>query len=563
MAGSLVSMLRRPVVAALLTAILLHGLWLLLIANGGGDLAAQDAWAEFARAHPGIAYDLSWYGGMHPASYSVLSPYVMAFLGVRTTLLLAGVVSSGLLALVLVRSKVVKDPLGPSIYGAFALAGNAVSGRATFGLGIMFALAAAVVAFTPADDVALDTRGRRRRGATAAILSVLATASSPVAGLFLGLLAAALWLRGRRRIGYALGIPPVVVVGMTALLFPFSGDQPMALRSLVMPLLLAVCCWRLTPASWRVVRIGSMLYLAGVIVVFLVPSQIGSNVNRLALIFGGVVLVSIAAETWRYGGRTTRSVLAAAVLVATGWQVATATADVVNTRSAATWTSAVGPLVTELRYRHADLARVEVVPSRSHREASALAPYLNLARGWNRQADAGRNTLFYAPGLLTESSYRTWLDRWAVHYVFLPDGEPDPAALGEATLVAHGLPYLHLVWTGSGGRLFQVQAPAPLVTAPAKVDEFAASLLVLTVPRAGSFELRIPSSPWLSVIDDEGRVLSTPADGCFTTVLDPASPAGGKEEWAVLEAPHAGTYRISTPYNLHRGTACPKAQPQP
>lgn len=50
-----------------------------------------------------------------------------------------------------------------------------------------------------------------------------------------------------------------------------------------------------------------------------------------------------------------------------------------------------GPLVNQLQEAGAEKGRVEVVPARSHREASALAPYVNLARGWNRQADMERN----------------------------------------------------------------------------------------------------------------------------------------------------------------------------
>ena len=83
-----------------------------------------------------------------------------------------------------------------------------------------------------------------------------------------------------------------------------------------------------------------------------------------------------------------------------------------------------------------------MVPAASHREASALAPYVNLARGWNRQADTERNPLFYDDGCSPPRSYRDWLDRWAVHYVVLPTGEPDHAAVQEAALVAGGLPYL-------------------------------------------------------------------------------------------------------------------------
>ena len=51
--------------------------------NTEPGIAAQDAWAEFARDHPGSAYNFAWYGGMHPVSYSVASPYLMAVLGVQ------------------------------------------------------------------------------------------------------------------------------------------------------------------------------------------------------------------------------------------------------------------------------------------------------------------------------------------------------------------------------------------------------------------------------------------------------------------------------------------------
>ena len=81
----------------------LHLIWFFAFANSGGDLAAQDAWAEFVGRHPDSAYNLAWYGGMHPVSYSVISPYLMSVLGVRTTMMIAGTLSAGLLTLILLR----------------------------------------------------------------------------------------------------------------------------------------------------------------------------------------------------------------------------------------------------------------------------------------------------------------------------------------------------------------------------------------------------------------------------------------------------------------------------
>ena len=126
------------------------------------------------------------------------------------------------------------------------------------------------------------------------------------------------------------------------------------------------------------------------------------------------------------------------------WQVSTAARDAVVTRPAAAWTTDTGPLLDQLEARDANLGRTEVVPSRSHREAAALAPYVNLARGWNRQADAERNALFYTPGLLTPASY---------HALAGPLGRALRGAPARATrtwpreeeaaLIEGGLRYLH------------------------------------------------------------------------------------------------------------------------
>jgi hypothetical protein len=560
----------------------LHLLWVWLLANSGGDLAAQDAWADFARTHPGSAYNLAWYGGLHPVSYSVLSPYVMGALGVRTTMVLAGTLSAGLLALLMVRSKALQHPLWPSLYGALALTGNAVSGRVTFGLGVMFGLAALAVVFAwPWHWRSARGRHRWPRSVLAGLLSGLATASSPVAGLFLGIIAAALWLQRRRSAAYAIGVPPVVVVALSAWFFPFAGKQPMGWSSTVLPVVVGLCCLVLAPASWRTVRIGSSLYVAAVLAAWVVPSQVGTNITRLGLLFGGVLLVALAARApslprpWAWSGPTgptgpavTSVALALAIATSSIWQVSTATRDVVDTTPTAAWTTDLDPLVHQLEARNASRARVEVVPARSHREASALAPHVNLARGWNRQADAERNPVFYEEGALTRASYRVWLDRWAVRYVVLSTGEPDGAAVDEYALVAGGLPYLREVWFDANWRLFEVRNPTPLADPPAVVTHFDASEVVLTLPRAATVTVRIPDSPWLSLVDEQGGVVPAPesvspgspvvnVNGCLSELELPPDSDQPDDGWTVLHAPRPGTYRIAAPYSLSHGTACP------
>ena len=520
-------------------------------------------------------------------SYSVLSPYIMATLGVRTTMVVAGTVSAGLLALLLVRSKSLRHPLVPAVYGAVALTGNAFSGRVTYGLGTMFGLAAVAVIFAwPERWRTTERRHVVPRGVLAVAFSALATLSSPVAGLFLGVVAAALWLGGRRPAAYALGLPPVVVIALCAWLFPFSGRQPMAFGSAVMPVLCGVAVAGPAPRSWRTVRIGALVYVAGVLAVWAVPSQIGSNVTRFGLLFGGVLIVAIASE-WpfprlrslfharRYSHRFPRPwtavALTVAVVASSTWQVSVAVKDVVNTRPTHAWTVALDPLVQQLQARNADKARVEVVPARSHREASALMPYVNLARGWNRQADAERNPLFYEEGGLTPMSYRRWLDRWAVAYVVLPVGYPDAAAVEEAALVSGGLDYLHEVWSDTSWRLFQVDDPTPLADEPAVVVSFDATQVVLRVTEPGRVLVRVPYSPWLSLVDETGKGLAAPSSEESAPPVNLDGCLGDAEQPPVLvpwarRPPTTGpccTPRTRAPTASRRRTSCPAARPAP
>jgi len=241
----------------------------------------------------------------------------------------------------------------------------------------------------------------------------------------------------------------------------------------------------------------------------------------------------------------------------------------VHSQPAAAWTAPLEPLVHQLESRNAELGRVEVVPARSHAEASALAPYVNLARGWNRQADAERNPIFYEDDdLLTKSTYRAWLDRWAVQYVVLPTGPPDYAADEEAALVGSGLPYLREVWSDPYWRLYEVDDPAPLADPPAQVVDFDSTEVVLKVSSPGTVLVRILYSPWLSLVDAQGDAVDGPdtespgfspvvANGCLSEQEQPPATGLPDDDWTLLHAPAAGIYRIAAPYKLPRGTACP------
>ncbi|MXM68151.1 MFS transporter [Streptomyces sp. HUCO-GS316] len=562
-------LLRHPVLSVTALSGVLHIVWFFTFANSGGDLAAQDAWAEFVGRHPDSAYNLAWYGGMHPVSYSVVSPYLMSVLGVRTTMMIAGTVSAGLLTMILIRSRSVRNPLWASLAGVFAFLCNAASGRVTFGLGTMFALGAVAVVFC------WPYRWRYKRWAKALCaspLAALATMSSPVAGLFVGLVAVAMFLQRRRPGAWALGLAPTAVVAVSAWAFPFSGTQPMTIFSVILPLLYGIFVLVLVPKEWTTVRITAGVYSLAVVLVWLVSSQIGSNISRLPMLFAGVALVAALPFAVPRSRKWYAIVVAFAGFC--GWIGFKSVDDVVHTTPTASWARELAPLVNELQEVGAEKGRVEVVPARSHREASALAPYVNLARGWNRQADMERNPLFY-DDTLNSANYHEWLQRWAVHFVVLPKDEPDgDGGERERELVQRGMPYLKQIWGDANWQLFKVTDPAPLAEPNAVVQRAEQGEMTMVVKKAGRVLIRIPYSPWLSIVDADGRKLKPPQEteaskngpdgtpktydnvnGCLTETEEDAEG----DKWTMLVAPRAGTYRLAAPYTLPRGTPCPDA----
>ncbi|MGW7194462.1 MFS transporter, partial [Streptomyces sp. NPDC054838] len=313
----------------------------------------------------------------------------------------------------------------------------------------------------------------------------------------------------------------------------------------------------------------SAVYTVGVFLTWAIDSQVGSNVTRLVMLFGGAVLLAALPHSVPRSRRWYAVVVAFTGL--TAWITANSITDIIRTTPLAAWNRELAPLVDQLQKAGADRGRVEVVPASSHRESSAFPSYVNLARGWNRQADLERNPLFY-DDTLTADSYRSWLERWAVHYVVLPADKPDSGGADEAKLVREGLPYLQQVWGDANWQLYRVLAPTDLVAGPATVVRASADQLVIEVRRPGRVLVRIPHSPWLGLVDAAGKAVPPPqetfaskaaatapkqyanAAGClFKAPLD----ADG-DSWTELLAPAPGQYRVAAKYQLPRGTPCPQ-----
>ncbi|MGW7688774.1 hypothetical protein ACWGMA_07760 [Streptomyces asiaticus] len=470
-------------VSATTLALPLYAVWAAQLATGGGDLAAQFAWADFVSRHPGSPYNLGWYGGIHVGNYSVIAPQLMAFLGVRTVTVGAGIIASWFMGRVFVRSGVSR-PLWPALLAVLSLWANVASGRSTFALGVALALVSC-----------LGLAGSSRRLVLASAFSALATLASPVAGLFLLVLGAG-WLLNRD-IGRAIavGAPPVAVVALTTLLFPFGGVMPMATDDIWKPTLFGIVLTLLAPRKWVALRFSSAVYASGVVLTGMISSPVGSNVIRLAELFGPPVLLCVLLER---GVRIAPRVAIGLSLALSLQWVTAHTVHVLNMSTPVpSWASHTQGVLKALDRLHADRTRVEVVPAVNHRETTALGPHVNLARGWNRQLDVERGGLFYE-NEFTMGKYRAWLDRWAVGYVVLPEGEPDWAAKDEAELVRSRPSWLEPVWHDSQWQIYRVKDARPIISgADASVVSGDNAKITVQVPKPGMVRLRIPYSPWL------------------------------------------------------------------
>ncbi|MEH1168335.1 hypothetical protein V6V47_23415 [Micromonospora sp. CPCC 205539] len=520
----------RVVAMATGSAAVLAALWLSLPVMGS-DLAAQVARADFFAAHGLTPVDLHWYAGVQQFGYSLLSQPVMALLGVRVTGALALVASAAALAALLVRHGVPRPLLG-SLVGVVTLAGNLVSGRVTYALGVAFGLVA-LLALTLGRSAAYPENGRTDgrtplRLGLAAAGTLLASAASPVAGLFVGLAGVALLLARRYADGLTLGIAAAVPLAATALLFGDGGwmniSRTDAQRAVLTSLVVAAL------VAYRPVRVGALLSAAGVLAAALVHTPVGLNATRLVTMFALPVLAAAARPPAWLATRLTRhprlvgGVGLAALLVAVwGWLPPVVPADLRSIGDPTSAASYHAPLRAFLAGQRLT-GRVEVPPTRNYWEAARLGE-VPLARGWLRQADIDRNPLFFTtvPGAagtgvpLTAASYRAWLAENAVQYVALPDAPPSWVGRAEAELIEGGLPYLTPVWSGPHWRVWAVADPTPLVAAPAELVRIDAASVTFRAPAAGPVAVQVRHGRWL--VASGGATVT--ANGDWTTVTVP------------------------------------------
>jgi hypothetical protein len=486
-------------------AVLLAVLYL-LAPPMGTDLSAQTARADFVRDAGFALVDLRWYGGTVQYGYSLAAPALMALIGVRVTGALALVVSALAFAALLRRTGALRPVLG-GVLGALCFAGNLVSGRVTFALGVAFGLLGLLALTAPWRPWI--------RLVAAAFFVVLAGVTSPVAGLFLGLAGVALFW-WRRWDGAVLAVAAAVGLLPTTLLSDVDGWMNISGWDTVRAVGCAVVVAALVPRG--PVRVGAVLAGLGVLTAFVVHTPVGLNATRLASMFTLPVLaayVPLPRAGWRWAVAGSLGL----VLVAL-WQPPVLRGDVAAAGNETTAAGYYAPLLAELKNR-APVGRVEVVQTSDYWESAYVAREVYLARGWLRQADLERNPLFF-DGSLSASSYGDWLRENGVSYVALPGARLSWVARPEAALIRGGQPYLTEVWRGGDWILYEVSGKPSIVDGGVLVAARPASLTV-DVP-AGDTLVRVRYSRWLKA--DGARVLRGP-DG-----------------WTMLQTPTAGRYTI-------------------
>ncbi|MCW2530843.1 MAG: hypothetical protein JWP62_413 [Blastococcus sp.] len=476
----------------------------------GGDLLAQQWWASWASSNR-APVDLGWYGGVPAVSYSLLSPWAGALLGLPLMGMLGTVLGSASTTALLGRLR--PAPARWTVAGVVAAgtwAADQWSGRTTFGLGAALGCLALVVASGP--------RGRGARLA-GAVLAGLAGATSPVASVFL-LVAAAAWWCGRQpglRLArlHAGPVEPWLIAGgalvplaAARILGAVSGPQPASAHQMVAALAATGLTAALVPTRHRVLRAGLAWTAVLLLATWLITNPVGSNSVRLVLLFAVPVVVAVAHT------RPPATLLAA---LAVCWLLPPVVVADLGPRDTALASARAEALLRELADR-GPVGRIEVVPEHSHEESVWVARGVPVARGWLRQLDTARAGLFY-DGSLDAVEYLHWLRAAGVSYVALPSSRLDWPSGGEAALLRRGVPGLQKVWSDGSWQLFQVSAGG-VVHGDGTLVSSDRSRLVVDVPAPGQVEVALWWSRWSSVEGPGGCVRPGHRDGWTTLTAD-------------------------------------------
>ncbi|HZE66892.1 MAG TPA: hypothetical protein VE081_09695 [Sporichthyaceae bacterium] len=489
------------------------------------DLAAQTARAEAAREGAYLWWS-GWFGGLSLPSYSIGGPWLMAHLGVGLSAALAGTVACALAPMLFEGTR---RPRAGAIIFAVEVFLNVLTGRVTFALGLAAAVVAAALL-------------HRRRGRWAALAAVCSCLLSPLAGLWLGLIAVTVAIVDTTRRRAAVGMSAVLltVAGAVALAFhEGTGTMDFPWWHVLVALIAIATVAALCPE--RAIRVGAAVFALATIGAAVLPTAVGTNMMRLIWLGAGPVVLAtvrlprVHRRVWR---RALGTCLAALAMV---WPVTDLGVQLARAAGPQAGREYYASLLDELALRsrlagpQALGQRAEIVDPSTHWSAAYVAPTVPIARGWDRQADRGANPFFY-DGTLNRSNYRTFLDDLAVRWVALPtQASLDFAAKAEADLVRSDLPYLQSVWRDARWEVFEVRGAKPLVRG-AMLQDLGPDEITFSTARAGTVALQIRWSP-LFALDREG---SEGKAGCVQA----------RGPWTSVRVDGPGTYTLASRLHL-------------
>jgi hypothetical protein len=504
----------------------------LIASPASADLAAAGYRSDLFGRLGFTVWDNGWYGGHHLLAYSALAPALGWLIGPRLLATLSMVIATALFEALIAGRFAPRATRVAAAWFAVGAAISLLSCRVPFDLGLATGLGALL----------LYRRGRR---VPALALAALCTLASPVAGGFLALAALA-WALALRpgRAGLWLATAALVPIALLALAFPEGGIQPFVASAFYPPLAGVLLVAALIPAAGgegaRVLRTGALLYALALIGAYVLKTPVGGNVDRLGSLAAGPV--AACALAGRGPGRDWRAralvVLAPFLLY---WQETAPVTDFLAAASdPAVHSSYYTPLLRELDRLQvgyeARPVRIEVVPTADHWEARVIAPHVAIARGWERQLDDRRNTLFYTGATRPDAaSLRAWLTDESISLVALPDAPLDYSGKAEARLLRGGaLPYVREIWRSAHWRLFAVSGASALAEPPAVLTRLGSDSFTLQAPRAGTFTVRVRFTPYW-------RLAGGP--GCVRR---------GAGDWTALQVPRAGSFRVVIGFSLAR-----------
>jgi hypothetical protein len=515
--------LEREALLAAAAAATLSSL-LLWLGPPGNDLPAHLYQQALFVKHGFVLWSNFWYAGRYSfVTYSVLYYPLSALLGIKV-LALASVTAAALAFAVVVGRE--WGPAARISSRSFALlwAGTVLSGAFPFALGFALALLALWA-------VQEGHRGRF------AVLGVLAFAASPLAFLLLAVTLGGIAVAGRssRR---SLVLPAVVVAGCGLVeialyrLFPSGGRYPFAALQLVPA---AAFCGLGALAAMRSPRgrplLGLLLvYFGACLAAFVIPSGVGSNVERLRYAAVPIALLAVSVAGWR-PLRLALPLLA----VAAAWNVPPLVANF--SHAAADPGATPGYWSPAVRFLHRNLGRdyrVEAVDTLEHWPAIRLPQAgIPIVRGWYRQDDFPSNSILY--GRFGPAAYSAWLRRLGVRYVVLSDAPPDYSSRGEAAVLRSGRSGLETVLRTRHLTVLEVPRPRPLVSgpAPARIASLGQARMVVRVAAPGRYRVAVRFSPYWRTLH-----------GCVSR---------GRDGFVRLTVPRPGLIDLSFRVSVGRG----------